>query len=165
MLAAALVTAGCTNQSATLVCPDVGVINGLHSDVVYQGSSDDANNAVYAAEITSVASDCDYDDGIMEVALEIAIAVRPGPQAAGLGEPASIDYFVAVENNLGGLIGSDQFQAAARLDDQGSTVVLIERLTQQIAEADPFAASRHRILVGFNADPATGTSRWRAAQP
>jgi hypothetical protein len=148
--------AACTslqrNKYEDVPCPRIATI--ANADKITQfreGAGRDLTDVEYTAAIVDQIATCYYEDNAAEVSLRLGFQIARGP--ADDDRVANIDYWVAVLNPQGDIMGRQRFNSAYEFRNNRTQLVAVEELTQRIPLDDPKNGVNYRVIFGFILTP------------
>lgn len=132
-------------------CPRAVVAEGAGRLTRFAGGGTDPANISFEAEILEITGTCGEDDGVLDVEMEVQIAARRGPAAAG--DVAAFNYFVAVARADKTILARQAFDASIELPEDGSGSGIVEEIEQTISIGEDDSGANYVIIVGFEMTP------------
>lgn len=146
-----LLLAGCGNDKAARICPQVAAVRELaHITDFGRDDTPGLNSMVAAATIDSIDGDCAFRSTNVDADFDVHLSARRG---SGLGgNQTEFPYFVAVldQNNLP--VSKQNLSAILRFSGNDTTVESIEKIHVKIP-TDTSNTGEWRVLVGFQLTP------------
>jgi hypothetical protein len=128
-------------------CPVVAIPDELGHVSQFKGPGTDFANVTVTALLTDVKGGCTFDDGGVNVDMNVSLIARLGP--AAVDRTADFAYFVAILNQDGTIVAKQVFPAPITFADNQSRRGSIESISQRIPLKDPKLAAKYRVEVGF----------------
>jgi hypothetical protein len=132
-------------------CPRAVVGENAGRLTRFSGAGRDAANVVFEAEIADLAGSCVYNDGSIDVDLQIQLIAGRGPAATE--DNAKFNYFVAVARTDKTILSRDAFDTLIELPGNQTRNQTVEELEQTIPLAEGESGANFVIVVGIEMTP------------
>jgi hypothetical protein len=130
-VAAAL--SGCSNRLKA--CPSVAAMVDASSFTAFaDGAAPDPSHALYAAQITDVTTDCDYDKKARSVDSSLAITFRVSRPPNGAPLHGSIPYFVVVNGADGKILLRQAYKVNFQFDPGQATTTFKDNIASVVID-------------------------------
>ena len=154
LLLSGLVLAGCTlfqEAGPPMPCPRAVTVADAASLTRFDGAGRDLTDVLFEAEIAQIASACEYDDGAVDVTVQIQFVAQRGP--ADQERRGDFDYFVAIADAGQTILARESFDATIEFPGNKTQAGVVEELEQHIPLAADEPGAGYVIYVGFVLTP------------
>ena len=154
LLLSGLVLAGCAlfqEAGPPLPCPRAVTVADAASLTRFDGAGRDLTDVLFEAEIAQIASACEYDDGAVDVTVQIQFVAQRGP--ADQERRGDFDYFVAIADAGHEILVRESFDATIEFPGNKTQAGVVEELEQHIPLAADEPGAGYVIYVGFVLTP------------
>lgn len=148
---AALLLQACASDEAPLPCPDVVRIVDASRMVGFEGFGRDLTDVRFEADLEEMRLSCAYDDAMLEVTLEVTMAVLRGP--ADRMRLAAIDYFVAITDEDRNILARETFDLKVPFEGNRTRILVTDEVTPRIPLGPGKTGADYLIYVGFSLTP------------
>jgi hypothetical protein len=140
------------DTTPALVCPKVSIPDETREVTQFRsGGARDMTDVVSRAAVLQYDGGCEFDDAGVTVNLNLLLGAERGPAARDA--QGAYQYFVAITNPAGQIIGKQQFDTTIAFSPNVGKGTSAEELVQKIPLAKGATAAGYGILVGFQLTP------------
>lgn len=165
--ALAVLAAGCSSSSDSysgISCPQVAIVRDLSLLSRFGGPTTPPGEQAFYGEIVGASGDCDYDDNVVEMALQISMVYDRPVGRPEVSEPVS--YFVAIARPDGTVVGKETFPATVDFRANEVRAGYREELDLEVPLPDGATTGpRYTVYVGFQLNEAELQYNRQRSQP
>ncbi len=132
-------------------CPSVGLVPELARLARFQGADNNINTMTYRATLSDVHGNCSFTETSVTVNATVNLLAERGP--LGTNGAQDFDYFVAVADDAGNIIGKSNFSAPLTFAPGQSRAGSAETVKEEIKVPSPGKAVLYHVLIGFQLSP------------
>ena len=147
----ALLLAACGSSDPDLFCPRLVVPQEADRISRFKGEGQDLTDVQFQAAIDAAITECEFDDGLIEVGMLVRLRVGRGP--ADEDRVADMTYFVAIAKEDRKILAREEFDIEVELPANQSLVETAEEINQVIPIRDGEFGLEYFIFVGFALSP------------
>ena len=151
LAASALLLAACGSSDPDLFCPRLVVPQEADRISRFKGEGQDLTDVQFQAAIDAAITECEFDDGLIEVGMLVRLRVGRGP--ADEDRVADMTYFVAIAKEDRKILAREEFDIEVELPANQSLVETSEEINQVIPIRDGESGLEYFIFVGFALSP------------
>ncbi len=154
-LALVLGMAGCGligDDPPPLPCPTVFPVAEAREVTRFAGPGRDLTDVLFEAQIQDVALFCGYDDGVVEMDMEVRIVAADGP--ANRGRKVRLSYFVAIATLDRKIVAREEFEIEIPFEGNRTRVVAVDVVSPRIPLPPGRTGADYIIYVGIALTPA-----------
>jgi len=154
VLLSGLVLAGCAmfqEAGPPIPCPRAVTVADAASLTRFDGTGRDLTDVLFEAEIAQIASACEYDDGAVDVTVQVQFVALRGP--ADQQRRGDFDYFVAIADAGQTILARESFDATIEFPGNKTQAGVVEELEQHIPLRADEPGAGYVIYVGFVLTP------------
>jgi hypothetical protein len=155
LLALLLGLAGCDlagDQGPPPPCPTVFPVAEARAVTRFTGQGRDLTDVLFEAQFQDVVLVCEYDDGVVEVDMQIRIIAADGP--ANRGRNIRITYFVAIATLDRKIVAREEFEIEVPFEGNRTRVIAVEEVSPRIPLPPGRSGADYVIYVGLALTPA-----------
>jgi len=152
LLLAGLALAGCMQDAGPpLPCPRAVTVADAASLTRFDGTGRDLTDVLFEAEIAQIASACEYDEGVVDVTVQVQFVAQRGP--ADQQRRGDFAYFVAIADGEQTILARESFDAMIEFPGNRTRAGVVEELEQHIPLRADEPGAGYVIYVGFELTP------------
>lgn len=148
---APLLLQACAGGEPPPPCPEAVRIVDASRMVRFEGAGRDLTDVQFEATLEGLRLSCGYDDAVVEIALEVSMAVLRGP--ANRSRLAPIRYFVAIADSDRNVLARETFDLEVPFEGNRTRILVTDEVAPRIPLAAGKSGADYRIYVGFSLTP------------
>ena len=133
-------------------CPTVFPVGEAREVTRFAGQGRDLTDVLFEAQVQDVVLVCAYDDGIVEMDMQVRIIAADGP--ANQGREVRITYFVAIATLDRKIVVREEFEIVVPFEGNRTMVVAIDEVSPRIPLPPGLTGADYVIYVGIALTPA-----------
>ena len=133
-------------------CPTVFPVAEAREVTRFIGQGRDLTDVLFEARIQDVVLLCAYDDGVVEMDMQIRIMAADGP--ANRGRKVRLTYFVAIATQDRKIVAREEFELEVPFEGNRTRVIAIDEVSPRIPLPPGRTGADYIIYVGIALTPA-----------
>ncbi len=148
LLLSGLVLTGCLGKDGPPPpCPKIVTVKDAEQQTRFQGEGRDLTDVLFEAGISARGVTCDYDDGEIEIEMQVVLQAVRGP--ASQTQEAALRYFVAVVRSDLTVLAREEFDSVVPLPGNRTRAALAEEVSPTIPLATGQSGRDFQIFIGL----------------